>query len=188
MSTTDDTNAARRGSGSNDLLGQASEARWYCLDRDGVAMLCKDEEDALAQVIENDACWPGRAPHRAVLLGDVAAERNRCGRAYGSREVAMTEEIVRLRERVFELEADPNGGDPIPLAEPRCGDLRRAAERCITAWTVVRGGVWDPNGLMDEHMAALRKALGPNARGNAPDTAPQTLTEREEAARCGGSR
>ena len=39
---------------------------------------------------------------------------------------------------------------------------RRSAERCVTAWTVVRGGVWDPNGLMDEHMAALRKALGPN--------------------------
>ena len=48
-----------------------AEARWYCLDRDGVAMLCKDEEDARAQAVENDDCWPGRAPHRAVLLGDV---------------------------------------------------------------------------------------------------------------------
>ena len=73
MNTTDDTNAARRGSGSNDLLGPASEARWYCLDRDGVAMLCKDEADARAQVSENDDCWPGRAPHRAALLGDVRA-------------------------------------------------------------------------------------------------------------------
>ena len=41
-------------------------------------------------------------------------------------------------------------------------DLRRTAQRCIVAWTVVRGGVWDPNGLMDEHIAALRKALTPN--------------------------
>src|SRR5574343_1315056 len=73
MNTTDDTNATRRGSGSNDLLGPASEARWYCLDRDGVAMLCKDEADARAQVSENDDCWPGRAPHRAALLGDVRA-------------------------------------------------------------------------------------------------------------------
>ena len=71
MSTTDDTNAARRGSGSNDLLGPASEARWYCLDREGVAMLCKDEADARAQVIENNDCWPGRAPHRASLLCDL---------------------------------------------------------------------------------------------------------------------
>ena len=59
-------------------LGHATDARWYCLDRDGVAMLCKDEADARAQAVENDDCWPGRAPHRAVLLGDVAAERERC--------------------------------------------------------------------------------------------------------------
>ena len=128
-----------------------SEARWYCLDRDGVAMLCKDEADARAQVLENDGCWPKRAPHRAALLGDVAA---------------LAAEIARLRKRVFELETDPQGGDVIPLAQPRDGDLRRQAERCIVAWTVVRGGVWDPNGLMDEHMDALRKALRPNVRGN----------------------
>ena len=36
-------------------------------------MLCNDEADARAQAVENDDCWPGRAPHRAVLLGDVAA-------------------------------------------------------------------------------------------------------------------
>lgn len=30
-------------------------------------------------------------------------------------------EIERLRERVFELEADPKSGDVIPLAEPRQG-------------------------------------------------------------------
>lgn len=54
-------------------LGQAAEARWYCLDRDGVAMLCKDEEDARAQAAENDDCWPGRAPHRAVLMCEVSA-------------------------------------------------------------------------------------------------------------------
>ena len=51
----------------------AAEARWYCLDRDGVAMPCKDEADARAQVIENDDCWPGRAPHRAVLLIEANA-------------------------------------------------------------------------------------------------------------------
>jgi len=117
--STDDLSAADRGSGLSDQLGQASEARWYCLDRDGVAMLCKDEEDARAQVVENDDCWPQRAPHRAALLGDVAAERERCGRAYGSREVAMTAEIARLRERVFELEADPTSGDVISLAAER---------------------------------------------------------------------
>ncbi len=47
---------------------------------------------------------------------------------------------------------------------------RRAAQRCVTAWTVVRGGVWGPNGLMDEHIEALRKALGPNGRANRETT------------------
>ena len=52
------------------------------------------------------------------------------------------------------------------LAENRT--LRRSAERCVTAWNVVRGGVWDPNGLMDEHIEALREALGPNAELSGP--------------------
>lgn len=39
-------------------------------------------------------------------------------------------EIQRLRERVFELETDPHGGDVIPLAQPRDGELRR---HCRTA-------------------------------------------------------
>ena len=47
---------------------------------------------------------------------------------------------------------------------------RRRAERCVTAWTVVRGGVWDPNGLMDEHMEALRKALRPSTPVGWSDT------------------
>lgn len=40
-------------------------------------MLCAGRDDALAQVVENDPRWPRAAPHRAVLLGDVAAERER---------------------------------------------------------------------------------------------------------------
>jgi hypothetical protein len=170
MTTTDDTSATRRGSGSNDLLGHASEARWYCLDRDGVAMLCKDEDDARAQVLENDDCWPRRAPHRAALLGDMARLMKLTQR--------QATEIHRLRERVFELEADPKSGDVIPLAQPREGELRRQAERCIVAWTVVRGGVWDPNGLMDEHMTALRKVLGPNDQFSGGPDGPSRTTGR----------
>ena len=108
----------------------------------------------------------------------------------------QAEQIERRRARVFALE-DAQGGDAIPLAEPRTPEAqrtaeiclsewatarmeameaaigalqreahtwwtalagataeseqwRRSAERCVTAWPVVRGGVWDPNGLMDE--------------------------------------
>ena len=34
--------------------------------------------------------------------------------------------IGRLRERVFELETDPQSGDPIPLAKPRHVGMRQA--------------------------------------------------------------
>lgn len=54
---------------------RAHAPRWYCVDKDGVAMLCKDEADAREQAVENDECWPRRAPHSAVLLGDVASAR-----------------------------------------------------------------------------------------------------------------
>lgn len=57
------------------------------------------------------------------------------------------------------------------VAEPRCGDLRRAVQRVLIAWTVRKGRISDPNGLMDEHMDALRKALGPNVRANRDTTA-----------------
>ena len=83
-----------------------AEARWYCLDRDGVAMLCKDEADALAQVIESDDCWPARAPHRAALLCDM--------------------EYLR------------DGGDFIPLAQPRNEQAKRTAELCLSAWATAR--------------------------------------------------
>jgi hypothetical protein len=55
---------------------------------------------------------------------------------------------------------------------------RRSAERCVTAWTVVRGGVWDPNGLMDEHMTALRKVLGPNDQFSGGPDGPSRTTGR----------
>ena len=79
-------------------------------------------------------------------------------------------ENARLRRRIMAdaVTSDAAAANVAKLAQAlaeskaEVEQWRRAAERCITAWTVVRGGVWDPNGLMDEHMAALRKALGPN--------------------------
>lgn len=48
--------------------------RWYCVSADGMATLCKDQEDAQANARHCDLAWPKGAPHRAVLLGDVAAD------------------------------------------------------------------------------------------------------------------
>ncbi len=62
-----------------DQLGPVP-ARWYVLDRDGLATLCKDEDDAHDVAAECFVAWPNRGPHRVVLLGDVAAERERCAK------------------------------------------------------------------------------------------------------------
>ena len=57
---------------------QALPLRWYVVNRDGLATLCADEADARKVADECDLMFPRVAPHRAVLLGDVAAERERC--------------------------------------------------------------------------------------------------------------
>ena len=69
----------------NDGLGQVPE-RWYCVSRDGLATWCQDAVDAADQVEESTSLWPRHSPYVAVLLGDVAAERERCA-----------QEIDRLR-------------------------------------------------------------------------------------------
>lgn len=50
-------------------------ARWYCVNKEGMAMLCKDEADARAEAAHNDQAWPAGVPHRAVMLGDVTYDR-----------------------------------------------------------------------------------------------------------------
>src|SRR5690606_36075170 len=100
---------------------QAHAARWSCLDRDGVAMLCKDEADARTQAAESDDCWPGRAPHRAVLLGEVNAALDQKHAEYEDLKACAAN---NARNLALEIEG-----------------WRRIAQRCVTAWTVVRGGV-----------------------------------------------
>lgn len=63
----------------------ALPARWYSVNREGIATLCADEEDARWNAAHCDQSWPRGAPSRAVQLVDVAevaraveAERERC--------------------------------------------------------------------------------------------------------------
>ena len=53
-------------------------SRWYCMASNGLATLCANEQDARTMAEKSDLSWPQNAPHRAVLLGDVAAEREKC--------------------------------------------------------------------------------------------------------------
>ena len=79
MNTDQATNAASRGSALSEGLGPLPE-RWYCVGNDGRATLCTGEADARDEVTRQDAEYPRTAPHRAMVLGDVAAERERCAR------------------------------------------------------------------------------------------------------------
>ena len=52
-------------------------ARWYMVDKDGMATLCTDREDAEQEAKDANMAWPHTAPHRAVQLveaGTSAAE------------------------------------------------------------------------------------------------------------------
>ncbi len=52
--------------------------RWYVVSVFGLATLCADEDDARRVERECNILYPRHAPHRAVLMGDVSAERERC--------------------------------------------------------------------------------------------------------------
>ncbi len=54
--------------------------RWYCVSALGLATLCHDETDAREEARLQDRNYLTQAPHRAVLLGDVLAERERCAK------------------------------------------------------------------------------------------------------------
>ena len=36
---------------------------WYCIGKNGIATLCRDEQDAKMECIRNDVLWPSNAPH-----------------------------------------------------------------------------------------------------------------------------
>ena len=60
-----------------------AEARWYCLSRDGMATLCKDEEDAKEVAAESWVMYPQNGPYRVAQMvdaGAVAVERERCAK------------------------------------------------------------------------------------------------------------
>ena len=43
-------------------------ARWYMVDKDGMATLCTDREDAEQEAKDANMAWPSMAPHRVVQL------------------------------------------------------------------------------------------------------------------------
>lgn len=46
-------------------------ARWYMLNKDGMATLCTSKKDAAKEARAMDMAWPHMGPHRAVQLVEV---------------------------------------------------------------------------------------------------------------------
>lgn len=56
----------------------AENGNWYMVNRDGMATLCTNREDAEKEAVGAQIVWPRNGPHRAVQLapaGDMAKLR-----------------------------------------------------------------------------------------------------------------
>ena len=53
-------------------MTEAQMGRWYMINRDGMATLCADREDAEKEAKDADMAWPHSGPHRAVQLVEAS--------------------------------------------------------------------------------------------------------------------
>jgi hypothetical protein len=44
---------------------------WYVIDKEGLATLCADKQDAETTAKEADLLWPKNAPHRVAQIVEV---------------------------------------------------------------------------------------------------------------------
>jgi hypothetical protein len=55
-------------------MTEAQMGRWYMVNRDGMATLCADREDAEKEAADAQSVWPHMGPHRAVRLVEASFE------------------------------------------------------------------------------------------------------------------
>lgn len=53
---------------------EVTDAKWYAVDREGVATLCADRKDAEEQAAQCEAMYPYSGPYRAVQLVELYAD------------------------------------------------------------------------------------------------------------------
>lgn len=71
-------------------------ARWYMVNKDGMATLCTDRADAEKEAEDAQSVWPHMGPHRAVQLVEVAS----VAASAGSEPVAWPKDATEVREFV----------------------------------------------------------------------------------------
>ena len=55
-------------------MTESQIGRWYMVNRDGMATLCADSEDAEKEAADAQSVWPHMGPHRAVRLVEASFE------------------------------------------------------------------------------------------------------------------
>ena len=94
----------RAGQGS---IQTVADGRWYMVNRDGMATLCADREDAEKEAADAQSVWPHMGPHRAVQLapaGDMAKLR-------GQRMVlcSLLGECLPVIDALMQIPGDDDG-------------------------------------------------------------------------------
>lgn len=100
------------------MTDRTQPARWYMVDKDGMATLCTDREDAEQEAKDANMAWPHTAPHRAVQLVEVAdVEAMRAGYA------AARLEIESLRGKRWQpIATAPEDGTCVLVYPPTWND------------------------------------------------------------------
>ena len=148
-------------------------ARWYMIDKDGMAMLCTDREDAEKEAKNANMAWPHTAPHRAVQLVEVAdVEALRTGYA------AARLEIESLQARIKTMAEEHADELMVAHLDGRMRAAQQEAQEPV-AWYVT--GCCR---LLDEDEAkAEARHIGGTARAIPLYTVPQADSVLEDAER-----
>ena len=136
------------------------DARWYMVNKDGMATLCTDRADAEKEAEDAQSVWPHMGPHRAVQLVEVAS----IAASAGSEPVAPS----GWREAIGEIRAgledsEPSGYDNSGY-RAFAGTVLDAVEEALTELITHPS---PPEGMVAEQ--ALRKVLSVVQRYLPPD-------------------
>ena len=100
--------------------------RWYMVNRDGMATLCADREDAEKEAADAQSVWPHMGPHRAVQLapaGDMAKLK-------GQRAVlcSLLGECLPVIDALMQIPGDDDSDAHLNCLAGRINDARTVVQ------------------------------------------------------------
>ena len=78
-------------------MTEAQMGRWYMVNRDGMATLCADREDAEKEAADAQSVWPHMGPHRAVRLVEASFEAADMATAAADGFRSAAAEVAKLK-------------------------------------------------------------------------------------------